>query len=574
MSLTRLWRRELPHYPDAGPRVVQLAIVVLVTIALYYELYVGGSVGPQILAGFHVPLTFLIMLSIVGNGVGAFTSLAAGIADRWGRANFVVVGLFITGCIVAFGLPHAHTAAEFFSLAALVGVVEGMVLVATPALVRDFSPQLGRASAMGFWTIGPVLGSLVVTVVSSHTLPTHPRWQYQYELAGAVGLIVFVIALIGLRELPARIRAQLIVSSEDVALVEARAPSVDADLATRHSWRQMMRADIVLPSFAVAVFLLFYYIAVGFFVIYYASNFGYSSARANALASWYWATNALALIIGGQLSDRLRVRKPFMLIGALVSATGVALFAATTTGVGYYTYAAILIVIGAGGGVAYCAWMAAFTETIERHNPATMATGLGIWGSTIRIVVSVSLIGFLFAVPAVSTLVDHGTQVRTLAAKYSTELRTEADVAPATLQALAKNPNDPVAGPAAVGQLMAKERVSAVVAIRRLHALGQAPKADLAYLQRWGTSVEEAAAAAPGQWRTWWWVCFAGQIAFLPSIWLLTGRWSPRRARNDERIHLLATRREQQAVPKGSPSPGGGEVPETPKRTSRPIVDT
>ena len=33
-----------------------------------------------------------------------------------------------------------------------VGLVEGICLVATPALIRDFSPQVGRATAMGFWT--------------------------------------------------------------------------------------------------------------------------------------------------------------------------------------------------------------------------------------------------------------------------------------------------------------------------------------------------------------------------------------------------------------------------------------
>ena len=41
-----------------------------------------------------------------------------------------------------------------------IGFVEGVILVATPAMIRDFSPQVGRASAMGFWTLGPVPGSL------------------------------------------------------------------------------------------------------------------------------------------------------------------------------------------------------------------------------------------------------------------------------------------------------------------------------------------------------------------------------------------------------------------------------
>ncbi len=42
-----LWRRQLDSYPDTGPRVMYLAITVLATIMLYYELYVGGSVCPR-----------------------------------------------------------------------------------------------------------------------------------------------------------------------------------------------------------------------------------------------------------------------------------------------------------------------------------------------------------------------------------------------------------------------------------------------------------------------------------------------------------------------------------------------
>src|SRR5690242_3729909 len=47
---------------------------------------------------------------------------------------------------------------------------------AMSALIRDFSPQLGRASAMGFWTLGPVLGSLVVSIQVSNTSDS-TAWQ-------------------------------------------------------------------------------------------------------------------------------------------------------------------------------------------------------------------------------------------------------------------------------------------------------------------------------------------------------------------------------------------------------------
>ena len=109
----------------------------------------------------------------------------------------------------------------------MVAFVEGVCLVATPALIRDFSPQVGRATAMGFWTSGPVLGSLIVAVVGSATIPavvTDQRfWTHEYRICGIAGLVVFVIALVGLRELSPQLRDQLMVTMRDRALIEARA---------------------------------------------------------------------------------------------------------------------------------------------------------------------------------------------------------------------------------------------------------------------------------------------------------------------------------------------------------------
>jgi hypothetical protein len=63
------------------------------------------------------------------------------------------------------------------------------------------------------------------------------------------------------------------------------------------------------------------------------------------------------------------------------------------------------------------------------------------------------------------------------------------------------------------------------------------PKSDLLYLSEHGTQVETAAAAAPGQWKNWWWVCVGGEILFLPFIFLMAGRWSPRKAHEDADEH-------------------------------------
>ena len=60
--------------------------------------------------------------------------------------------------------------------------------------------------------------------------------------------------------------------------------------------------------------------------------------------------------------------------------------------------------------------------------------------------------------------------------------------------------------------------------------------------------VQKAQADAPHQWQTWWWVCVGGQILFLPFVFVMAGRWSPRKAREDEREHEALVQRELAAL--------------------------
>src|ERR1051326_6830287 len=77
-----LWKRQLGHYPDTGMRMVYLGITVLATVMLYYELYVGGSGATLLLANLRMTFSFYVVILAFGNLLGAFGSLAAGLADR------------------------------------------------------------------------------------------------------------------------------------------------------------------------------------------------------------------------------------------------------------------------------------------------------------------------------------------------------------------------------------------------------------------------------------------------------------------------------------------------------------
>ena len=166
---------------------------------LYYTYYTQTGVTPNILATYHMSFAFYVGIVVVSNALGAFASLPASQTDRLGRTNVVIYGLLIVGLLMCVGVPNAHTEWSFATVICLLGIVEGAILVATPALVRDFSPQLGRASAMGFWTVGPVAGSLIVAIVANHTLDhfgaTH--WDSQFIISGIAALVTFLLACSG-----------------------------------------------------------------------------------------------------------------------------------------------------------------------------------------------------------------------------------------------------------------------------------------------------------------------------------------------------------------------------------------
>jgi predicted MFS family arabinose efflux permease len=399
--------RTLQHYPEPVARKSYLALVVLITVALYYALYVGGGVAPLFMRDLHISFSYLVGQYAIANALGAFASLAAGLSDRFGRARLVVWGLLLVALLTLFVVPATTNKLMYAILGIMVGVVEGVILVATPALIRDFSPQVGRATAMGLWSMGPVLGSLLTSAVVSGTLNDFATWRAQYRLCGVFCVAVWVLAFLFLRELKPELRDQVMVSESDRVLNELRARGLDVEASLRDPWRQMLRPDIIASALGVSLLLLVYYTTVAFGVIYLVEIFHFTAAKANALLNWSWAANVAALLAGGMLSDWLRVRKPFMLVGGIGAAVLIWLFLAHDGGTpAFATMAAISSAISALLGVAYGAWMASFTETVEAHNPALTATGLAVWGWLLRLVVT----GSFVLLPRVVTPVTSATQ--------------------------------------------------------------------------------------------------------------------------------------------------------------------
>jgi len=572
-----LWKRQLTSYPRTSLRMAYLGIVVLTTIVLYYLYYVEGTVTPLMLPYYHMSFLYFLYLLVVSNAIGAFTAFIGGLSDKIGRANLTILGTFTVGLVQLVGVPHIHSEFGFAVAYCVIGFVEGIILVSTPALIRDFSPQMGRASAMGFWALGPTVGSLLASVVATRTLAHLHPWQDQFIISGLVCMVVVAIAFVGLRELAPSLRDQLMVSDNERALVEARARGIDLEKATSHPMRSMLRLDLIASSLGISLFLLIYYASVSVLTLYWVVIFNRTTADANGINTWYWGIDAVMLVLIGVLSDRLRVRKPFMLVGgaAAIVVTMAMISQVNHPHTGYYGNVMVAVLMGLAIACAYTPWMASYTEQVEAHNPALSATGLAVWGWILRIVVALSFVVLPRVITTSTVLVDNQAAATNLQTFQAAQPYVPAAgnlhprAAPASVITALKAMEPPGPGQALAALLQdygtthnVMSAMGAVPASLKLQVQGllafsplatniqagrpvsgaqiaavHASSPQLASLLRVEPKLIPAQKASPAQWKRWWWVCAFGQLVFLVLVFFMRGRWSPRAAKADFEQH-------------------------------------
>jgi MFS family permease len=596
--LNALGRRRLYHYPRTGPRFAYLGLVTIVSIISYYLYFEQGTVTPKLLPYYHMSFLFLIYLMVVSNALGAFTAWIGGLADQIGRANLTIYGMLGLS-LEQLGIAHMHTKPGFVMLSCVGGFIEGIILVSTPALMRDFSPQMGRATAMGFWALGPLAGSLVGSLVATRTLGHLHPWQDQYVISGLACMGMVVIAFLFLRELSPPLRDQLMVTERERALVEARAMGIDVKKAMEHPMRSVMRPELIASALGVSLNLLIFYTTVSVMTIYWVVVFGRSTTDANGINVWAWAFDSGALVLAGLISDRLRVRKPFMALGAAVGIVMMILFILQVDHphTGYYSNVLLAVLLGVAIDFSYTPWMAHYTERVEAHNPALVATGLALWGWILRIVVALAFLVLPRVITTATTLVDNQGASNTLeamqaAAPYYTAcasrpapasviagLQTTGESGPQTLAKIITSCNqshnllaavsaagglsspqvqgllafDPLATAIEKGQPVSNSEIATEVGIH---------SHDLANLLVAEKKLVPAQKASPNEWKRWWWVCLAGTAVFFVIVFAMPGRWSPRAAKRDFEEHERWLTDELAKIRREMAPAGTGDIPE------------
>jgi sugar phosphate permease len=427
-------QRELAQYPPPRARAWYLVVTLACAVTLYSHIFVAVSVLPLLQRDLGFSLQQFGLFFILVFLVSAISALFGSLSDRLGRANLAVYGSIVSA-LLTLAVALTGSTWSFFVVGWMLTLVEGMLQVALLALVRDFSPRMSRAFALGFFSIGPWGGQILASTVASLTLPIFGTWQSQYVISSAISLVVAIVTFFGLRELAPGLRSQVLVTADDAARIEQHAADFNAAEARRHPWRQMLRASILIGALGFGVYNVPRYTFNVFLPTYLNSVLTLPLDRANGIASFFGVAFIAGSLAVGYYSDRLQVRKPFMLIGTGALALMLLFFMRLTPDTALGAVIVTLIGVSFFQAMGNVSWLAAYTETAEAINPALIGTALAIQGAILR-------------------------------------------------------------------------------------------------LSSIGTATTQALVVGNGQnWATWWWVCIACLLIYLPSIWLLDGAWSPARPR-------------------------------------------
>ncbi len=209
----------------------------------YLDRLIAVAVGPTLKTEFHLSDNAIGLLSSAFLLIYTLAALPAGaLADRLrARARVISVGVAVWSVFSGLtALARGYTG--LFVTRALVGVGEASYSPASVALLVNYYPPKRRASMIGRWQVGQVLGALLAFIIAGLLyawLPAHLAWRAAFLLTAAPGLVLAGLAW-GVVDHP----------PEDVAIDQGAPLAVEATHG-HHSlrmeaWRLARQAQLAL----------------------------------------------------------------------------------------------------------------------------------------------------------------------------------------------------------------------------------------------------------------------------------------------------------------------------------------
>lgn len=367
--------RQLDTYPTGGRRVWLLAMAVIASLLGNYEAQIAPIV-PLLLKDLHMSLVTYGNISAIALVAGAIAGLAGGrLTDSVGRVKLLVPLMFCTA-VLSFLAALVQTPTQFLLARTVLAFVDGLALASTAPLVRDFSPRMGRATAFGFWTWGPVGANFIAAAIAGATLPLFSdAWQSQFVIMGCISLVLSAVVALNIAEISPTLRATILQTEQRAVgrAVEQRPARMRDLLRHRAIWAHCL---------GIAFWLVLYITLVVYGQTMLVATFGVSATQASRIMMVFWILNLGTLIVAGRVSDRLQLRRPLSLGGTIASLVVIGVLIYLMHNPAGTSSTALMITgffLGGFLGTAYGPWMANYSENAEDVDPRLQGSAWGLF---------------------------------------------------------------------------------------------------------------------------------------------------------------------------------------------------
>ena len=376
-------RNDLTEYPVGRVRWTQLSLLVLANIIYNFQRMKFAPLLGSIMDYYGIgKADFANMLALAA--VFAIVAPFAGgpLADRFlGRKNLIVVAIFLS-CV--FSVLAAISPSWFwFVVVWVIGqLLAGVMMPATSAAVRDYSPRMSRAFAFSIYSIGWGAGNYLVLRFAALLLPYFGNWQGIFYATAVLGFLVWVLLFLSLRDLSPAIRHQVVQSAAQKKEVDARAQGTTPEeaRATFGKMTTILKQPRVWSLVFAVQFWSITYISVSFYApLFFRESFGMTEASAASSVSWFWPAWTISVIFWGWFSDKIETRKFPLLIGCI---TGIASLLAVVLMIGQQPspqmITLIWVAVGLLLGPIWPMWITMYSENLEEISPYAMGTGFAV----------------------------------------------------------------------------------------------------------------------------------------------------------------------------------------------------
>lgn len=210
--------RQLSYIPDDPDRYFMLVIKALAAFMGSLAISVG-AIAPLIIKSEHISQgNYGHIVGGIGL-LGAVAALTASqLADKFSRIRILLWGMLIP-IVFHFGMAFMpnNRPWTFALLYSGLGITEAWTIVTVSALLRDFSPRIGRALGVGLVTVGSQSAIWLSLFLAGHVLNRLGSWQYMFLLYGFITVGIWLLLVLFGREPSKGIRAQIMHSMGDRA---------------------------------------------------------------------------------------------------------------------------------------------------------------------------------------------------------------------------------------------------------------------------------------------------------------------------------------------------------------------